>query len=68
MNCFYLGTGASMFILSMVLLSIASLLIQVYGAYISFKAKWYLGAVALLVPGFAFVVGTFKLFKKDILT
>lgn len=41
---------------------------QFYGAYLSFKKKWYMGAVALFVPGFALIVGAAKfLFKKDLL-
>lgn len=53
------------FILLMTLVIAA---IEIYGMYIAFTKKWYLGAVALIVPGFALVVGLFKLFKKDILS
>ena len=38
------------------------------GIYQSFKKAWYLGITALLVPGFATVLGLAKLlFKKDLL-
>jgi hypothetical protein len=59
--------GQYLVILALLLLWLASLSIQIYGMYTCFVKKWYLGAVALLVPGFAFVVGLFKLFKRDIL-
>jgi len=46
----------------------ASAALEIYGIYICFLKKWYLGAVALLVPGFALVIGAAKLFfKKDLL-
>jgi hypothetical protein len=55
---------ALLFLLSFV----ASFLLEVYGVYLSFNKKWYLGAVALLVPGFALVIGAAKfLFRKDLL-
>ncbi len=39
-----------------------------YGIYLSFKKKWYIGAVSLLVPGFPLIVGLYKLItKKDLL-
>lgn len=39
-----------------------------YGIYLSFKKKWYIGAISLIVPGFSLVVGIAKLiFKKDLL-
>lgn len=42
--------------------------LNIYGIIASFKAKWYIGLVSLLVPAFAFVVGTAKfVFKKDLL-
>lgn len=42
--------------------------LQVYGMYTCFLKKWYLGAVALLVPGFALVIGGAKFFfNKDLL-
>jgi len=42
--------------------------LQLYGVYLGFKKKWYIGAVSLLLPGFAPVVGAAKfLFNKNIL-
>jgi hypothetical protein len=41
---------------------------QLYGIYTCFMKKWYLGAAALLIPGFALVIGAFKFFKKDLLS
>lgn len=59
---------AVFFLLSILAVWGASFLLQLYGAYEAFKKKWYLGAVALLIPGFALVVGAAKLFfKKDLL-
>jgi hypothetical protein len=46
----------------------SALALEIYGMYICFCKKWYLGAVALLVPGFALVIGAAKVFfKKDLL-
>lgn len=43
-------------------------LISLYGVYLSFSKKWYIGAVSLFVHPFAFIVGAAKLFfKKDLL-
>lgn len=68
-SCFSLdiGTGECIFMGLLALLFILSMLTQVYGLYVSFCKKWYFGVAALLVPGFAFIVGIFKIFKKDIL-
>ncbi len=41
--------------------------VQLYGAYLSFKKAWYVGAIALFVPGFAFVIGLAKMLGKDFL-
>lgn len=47
---------------------VTMLCLHVYGIYTSFSKKWYIGAVAMFVPGFALIVGTAKLiFKKDLL-
>ena len=46
---------------------LAWILITIYGIYLCFCKKWYIGIAALLVPGFATIVGWFKFFKKDIL-
>jgi hypothetical protein len=44
------------------------LYVRLYGIYLSFKKKWYIGTAALVVPFFADVVGIAKiLFKKDLL-
>jgi hypothetical protein len=61
--------GSALFILGLVALWAAGALLQVYGIYTSFIKKWYFGVAALVIPGFALVVGAFKFFgKKDILT
>ena len=61
--------GPALFGLFMLLMWAAATLLQVYGIYICFVKKWYMGAVALIVPGFALVVGAFKFFgKRDILS
>lgn len=42
--------------------------VNIYGIYLCFKKKWYVGVAGLLVPWFAFVIGTAKyFFKKDLL-
>jgi hypothetical protein len=42
--------------------------LSVYGMILSFKKKWYIGLAAIVVPLFAFVIGTAKVvFKKDLL-
>ena len=63
-----LTDGQALTVIALALLWGISTLIHVYGIYVSFLKKWYLGAAALLIPGFALVVGLFKIFKKDILT
>jgi hypothetical protein len=46
----------------------AGVALEIYGIYLCFLKKWYLGAVGLIVPGFALVIGAAKLFfKKDLL-
>jgi len=41
---------------------------KLYGIYISFSKKWYLGLVSLIPCGFAEIVGIAKfVFKKDLL-
>ena len=67
MNEPQLTLGAALFFLSMIGLVLASVALQIYGTYLCFVKKWYMGVVALIVPAFAMVVGVFKLFKKDIL-
>lgn len=62
-----LTPGAIIFLLTLALLWGASLAVSIYGIYTAFLKKWYIGVAALLVPGFAMVVGIAKLFKKDIL-
>jgi len=50
----------------MVVLFTAS--IKLYGAFLGFQKKWYLGLIALFVPFFGLAVGFSKLvLKKDIL-
>ena len=57
-----------LFVLLFVALVIAYVAVNFYGIYLSFKKKWYIGAVALLVPGFSLVVGLYKaITKKDLL-
>lgn len=49
-------------------IALACALISLYGVYLSFSKKWYIGAVALFIHPFAFIVGAAKLFfKKDLL-
>ena len=56
------------FFLSLFVAWMGFMFVQLYGTYLAFKKKWYMGVVALLVPGFSLVVGAAKLlFKKDIL-
>lgn len=55
-------------LLCLAIATMGYLALQIYGAYICFKKKWYMGAVSLFVPGFALVIGAFKFFfKKDLL-
>lgn len=56
-----------LFFMLMSFIQIAGLCTTVYGIYICFKKSWALGLAGILVPGFAFVVGVAKLFKKDVL-
>lgn len=54
-------------ILTFIVAFLVSLALQVYGMYLSFKKKWYIGLASVLVPGFALVVGAMKFFmKKDL--
>lgn len=46
---------------------LAGLGLSVYGTVISFKYRWYTGVAALLVPGFAQIVGITALFGIDLL-
>ena len=48
-------------------IAILSTLVQVYGIYTAYMKKWWLGALALLFPQFAFIIGAAKLLKKEIL-
>ena len=42
--------------------------LHVHGIVLSFKKKWYLGVVSLVIPWFAVIVSAAKLFfKRDIL-
>lgn len=46
----------------------SNIYIHLVGIVASFKKAWYVGVAALLVPGFALVIGLAKtLFKKDLL-
>lgn len=55
-------------ILLLVSLFVAYAGTAIYGVYLSFKKKWYIGVASLIVPGFALVVGVYKLItKKDLL-
>lgn len=46
----------------------SAIITQLYGMYLCFKKKWYVGAASLFIPGLALVIGGFKLFfKKDLL-
>lgn len=59
--------GLFMFLLISAL-TIAAFALKLYGIYLCFIKKWYLGAVALFVPFFAEVIGAAKFFfKKDLL-
>ena len=63
-----MSTGLMLLPIMLVVLLVVSLIISLYGIYICFKAKWYIGAASLLLPGFAFTVGFLKLiFKVDLL-
>ena len=58
-----------MFILLLaVLASIFMFCMHIHGIVLSFKKKWYLGVVSLVIPWFAVIVSAAKLFfKRDIL-
>jgi hypothetical protein len=44
------------------------LTIHVYGLYLCFRKKWYLGLAGLVIPSFATIIGAADLFfKKDLL-
>lgn len=52
----------------LLMVGLALLALKVYGIVLAFRAKWYIGAVALFVPLFAEVLAIAKLaFKKDLL-
>lgn len=58
----------AVFLLSLFMAYLIVVALQIYGIYLSFRKKWYIGVAALAVPGFGLVVGTLKFFfKKDIL-
>lgn len=60
--------GLLMFLLAIATM-VGLLALKLYGIYLCFSKKWYLGAVALVVPLFAEVIGAAKLFfKKDLLS
>jgi uncharacterized membrane protein YjjP (DUF1212 family) len=60
--------AAGLFAAFLFLVWLAGITLQIYGIYVCFLKKWYFGAVALFVPGFALIVGAAKLFfKKDLL-
>lgn len=60
--------GALLFGAFLFLVWLSGLALQIYGTYVCFVKKWYFGAVALFVPGFALIIGAAKLFfKKDLL-
>lgn len=64
----YSGLFLIGFILLCVLLGLLPIAVSSYGTYLSFKNKWYIGAASLLIPGFALIVGSYKLItKKDLL-
>lgn len=55
-------------LLAVLVLSLAVMALKVYGIVLCFKAKWYIGVVAILVPFFAEIIAIAKLaFKKDLL-
>lgn len=59
--------GQLLFVLLILASCLAIFCVQIYGTYVSFCKKWYIGLAALVFPGFAVVVGAAKLFKKDLL-
>lgn len=54
-------------ILSVIAVCLSLFALKIYGVILSFKKKWYIGAVAIIVPGFAEVIAIAKLLKKDLL-
>lgn len=46
---------------------VGSIGLTIYGIVLSFEKKWYIGAVALVIPLFAQVVAIAKICGKDIL-
>jgi len=58
-----------LFILGILVLGAGELTLKIYGIYLCFKYKWYIGVCALVVPFFAEIIAIAKLFfKKDLLT
>jgi hypothetical protein len=61
-----MATG--LFFLAMIALSIGLFGLHLYGAYLGFQKKWYIGLAALLVGGFGVIIGAAKLFfNKDLI-
>lgn len=56
-----------LFIILIAVLQLAVLGVAVYGIYLSFQKAWYIGLAALVFPVFGFVVGSAKLFNKELL-
>lgn len=57
-------------VLMLLLLGLATvgvIALEIYGIYLSFKKKWYIGLASILFPSMALVVALAKLCKKDIL-
>ena len=63
-----MALGSALFVLFMVVLSIALFALHIYGAILGFRVKWYIGLLALLFGGFGILLGIAKfIFKKDLL-
>lgn len=54
-------------VICIVLMAIGALAVQVYGVVLSFKKHWACGLAAIVVPGFALVIGSAKLLGLDLL-
>lgn len=48
-------------------LAFVALILEVYGAYLAFRKKWYLGVIALAVPPFGLVLAIAKILGRDFL-
>jgi len=53
---------ASLFLLILAVSTAVSITAYIYGVYLSFRARWYKGLAALLIPALGMVVGLAAIF------